>query len=133
MLAYYLICTKLVYLKNLIQVLLKWKNEQLMESEPSQNCNSNWVLRYPLEVSAKHELSIINLQVVNYGIAGQFEPHVDHAMVNIQLCISLSVSKFLVNSVRSSDATISNLKVNTSLRMSAYFYHCSTCVVPRPN
>ena len=53
-----------------------------MESEPSQNCNSNWVLRYPLAVSAKHKLSIINLQVVNYGIAGQFEPHVDHAMVN---------------------------------------------------
>ena len=102
-----------------------------MESELSQNCNS--VLRYPLAVSAKHKLSIINLQVVNYGIAGQFEPHVDHAMVNIQLCISLSVSKFLVNSFRSSDATISHLKVNTSLRTSAYFYHCSTCLVPRPN
>ena len=64
-------------------MLLKWKSAQLMESELSQNCNS--VLRYPLAVSAKHKLSIINLQVVNYGIAGQYEPHVDHAMVNIQL------------------------------------------------
>ena len=83
-----------------------------MESELSQNCYS--VLRYPLAVSAKHKLSIINLQVVNYGIAGQYEPHVDHAMVNIQLAIS----KFLVNSVRSHYAKITHLKVNTSLRMS---------------
>ena len=45
-------------------------------------------LRYPLAVSAKHEFFIINLQVVNYGIAGQYEPHVDHAMVNIQLLSS---------------------------------------------
>ena len=30
-----------------------------MESDLSQNCNS--VLRYPLEVSAKHKLSIISI------------------------------------------------------------------------
>lgn len=62
-----------------------------MGSEPSQNCNSNWVLRYPLAISAKHQLTIINVQVVNYGIAGQYEPHLDHAMVNIQLFISFYI------------------------------------------